>query len=606
MAEWKKVIVSGSNALLASINIGAPSDGTYNDGLFTDWTSETSLSNAIDSINEVLLGLAPSQAPNLDYIDAASSNNNFTYNGNYTYKLAFGVSAPTSSYYNVSYSLAGLSDVGFAGNYSLIAGSTSNTTTSRIRLGVYTASFNIISTLNNDITENSNTYVNYPANAFNSSDNSETYWLEVNGGSLISESTAGTSSLEGTYFDLSIAQTGSFPGTGLPFTLFKHRIGTVTIPSNLWRTGSNYARVSSSAGYTSYIDWVFDPAAKSGNYPYSFSTPISSSISVTGEKTLSGVKYYTTFSYNFSCSLSNYYKNIYRTTNLNGNSTTHGFSNQTSGLTSTEVSIATPSTADDLLQVSSAHSINNIRILGTTLTSKLNVSNGLGKSGSSANLTTPTILLDKINATNSALIENFCLENYRAPSASYDTQNSASSALNTFPSASSLTSGELAVYSGSARYPTQLLNGGDINGSGVIYMISGQPNYSSVTDNRSFYRVFQNGSSQVAGWNIKLDGSNTTFVAVGTSLTSNNMTLEIKVPGETGWRDVIVAAPSPGAYGALDDGVGCKSGATIILNGGGDISLVSERLGPSEYFVLRFTVGSSWTGNISKITITGL
>jgi len=85
------------------------------------------------------------------------------------------------------------------------------------------------------------------------------------------------------------------------------------------------------------------------------------------------------------------------------------------------------------------------------------------------------------------------------------------------------------------------------------------------------------------------------------------MTLEIKVPGQTGWRDVVTAAPAEGSYTALADGVGCGSGTTIALNGtGGNISLVSERLPVSEYFVLRFTVGSSWTGNISKITITGL
>ena len=607
MAEWKKVIVSGSNTLLGSINIGAPADGTYTDGLFTDWTSETSLSNAIDNINEVLLGLAPSQAPNLDYIDAGNSNNNFTYNDDYTYKLAFGVSTPTSSYYNVSYSLAGLPNVDFTEDYALIAGSTTATNTSSIRLGVYTASFNIILTLNNDIGENSATYINYPANAFNSSDSNETYWLEVNGGTPISETTSGTDALNGTYFDLTLAQTGSFTGTGLPFALFRHRTGTVTISASLWRTGSNYARVSSSAGYTSYIDWVFDPAAKQGNYPYSFSTPISTSVSATGLKTLSGVKYYTGFSYDFSCSLSNYYKNVYRTTSLAPSNATHGFSGQTTGLTSAADNITTPTTADSILQIQSSHTIGNIRILGTTLTSRVNVSNGLGKTGNSSILATPKILLDKINTANTTLAENFCLENYRASSASYDTQTSAESALNNFPSGSSLGLTELAVYSGSAQYPTQLYNNGNISGSDIVYMPGSQPDYSGATGDRSFYRVFQNGASQRATWNIRLDGANTTFVTVGTSLTSNNMTLEIKVPEETGWRDVVVPAPASTAGIELNDGVGCGSGTTIALNGvGGEISLVGERLGPSEYFILKFTVGPNWSGNISKITISGL
>jgi len=40
--------------------IGTPDDGDYSDGLFTDFTSGTTVANAIDSFNEILLLLAPS------------------------------------------------------------------------------------------------------------------------------------------------------------------------------------------------------------------------------------------------------------------------------------------------------------------------------------------------------------------------------------------------------------------------------------------------------------------------------------------------------------------------------------------------------------------
>lgn len=40
--------------------IGTPDDGTYTDGLFTSWTSNTTVANMADDVNEVLLLLAPS------------------------------------------------------------------------------------------------------------------------------------------------------------------------------------------------------------------------------------------------------------------------------------------------------------------------------------------------------------------------------------------------------------------------------------------------------------------------------------------------------------------------------------------------------------------
>jgi hypothetical protein len=657
MAEWKKVIVSGSNAELNRIfasgaitgshvsssgdlfallvtasttnvvtyntttgkfhytasnnvgtnTIGTPTDNSYDSGLLP-FTSGTTIADAVDDINEVLAGLAPPAAPVLDYIDSSTTT------GISGLRMGFSAATPTQSYSPMSGSITSFSDIAFDGTYITSPGSDGN----RIRLGSFNTAASITIALNNDIVSNGSPFLNYPSNSFKANADptvGETYTLDLNGTaytyavpdsrSVASQTFTGTTAT----ITLTQAQTGSYPGTGQSFTTFRHRTGSVTIPAATWRTGSNFARVSSSiaGGPTTYIDWVFDPAAASGNFPYTFSTPISTSVSATGEKALSGVKYYTGFSYSFSCSLSNYYKNTYKADPLAASNADNGFNSQTSGLTSTAVNIPTPTTADSVFQILSAHSIGNIRILGTTLTSKVTVTNAFNKTNSSNNLTTPTILLDKINTSNTTVIENFCLENYRVPSASYNTQGAASSAINTFPSASALSTAELAVYNGAARYPTQILNGGNVNGSGTVYMISGQPNYSLATGNRSFYRVFQNGASQVASWNIRLDGATATFVTVGTGLTGNNMTLEIKVPGQTGWRDVVTAAPAEGSYTALADGVGCGSGTTIALNGtGGNISLVSERLPVSEYFVLRFTVGSSWTGNISKITITGL
>jgi hypothetical protein len=139
-----------------------------------------------------------------------------------------------------------------------------------------------------------------------------------------------------------------------------------------------------------------------------------------------------------------------------------------------------------------------------------------------------------------------------------------------------------------------------------VYAIAGQPNYSAASGTRYFYRVFTNGASQVAGWSITINGTSTSFVSFGTALTGNNMRIGIKVPGATGYRDMLTAAPGAGTYTPTADGVGCQSGGAISLGVAGALSLVSERLPANQVFVLRLEVGSSWSGTISSISITGL
>ena len=58
----------GSGDIALSASIGDPEDGTYSDGLFTDFAASTPIGTAIDRFNEVLKGLAPSAAPALDDI----------------------------------------------------------------------------------------------------------------------------------------------------------------------------------------------------------------------------------------------------------------------------------------------------------------------------------------------------------------------------------------------------------------------------------------------------------------------------------------------------------------------------------------------------------
>lgn len=599
MAEWKKIIVSGSNAELNSVNIGAAEDGTYTDGLFTDFTSATTVGTAVDRFNEVLKGLSPSAAPNLDNVESSTST------GVNSLKLSFGTGLSTSSYADVE-GTGSLSAVDFTETYSRITGDGGG----YLRLGVFDVATNLNLTLNQDIPVDSDAFVNYPADAFNVPvEGGESYTLEVNG-TAYGETTSGTSSLSGTYFTLSQAQTGSFKQTGLPFNVFRHRTGTVVISSGDFQNGWNYAKITNNQGnVTNYIDWVYDPAAAPGNFAFSFNGFTSSSVSSTGEKWLSGIPYLTSFSYNFSGSVGNYYKNVYNSTTIAANSTTHGFNSRTSGLTAAAVTITDPTTADDELPVVSTHTLGTTRVLGTTLTSTLDIRNTLGKVGETT-VVTPKVLYDTVNTSNTRIIENFCVEDYRIPVASYDTQISLSGAVGTFPSGSSLDTDELVVYNGATQYPTQILNSGDVAGEGIVYFANTLPNYSSATGDRYFFRANQNGSGAAASFTLDITGTNTSFVPFGGTLTGNNVKIWIKVPGKTGWRDISTSAPANTSGIQTDDNVGCRSGAqpsnlTSSATRSFGINLLTEGMAPNEYFAIRIQAGSSWAGTITKVQFTG-
>jgi len=579
--------------------IGTAEDGDYTDGLFTDFAPTTPVGTAIDRINEVLKGLAPKTAPNLSNLEKTSGTTGTNM------KLAFGASYSVAGYSSVTASLgATLTNINFTNAFSSINGSGG----SPIRLGAYASPVALTMSLNNSISADAGTYTNYPAKSFNvSTDGIGQYILEVNGAQVTpTGSVSNTNSSNTQTFALSSADTASFISSGQGFDLFRHRTATVGIPTSLWRNGHNYAKVThvSSLGshVTNYVDWVYDPSAASGVDAYSFTTPTSSSFSVTGTKYLSGIKYYTGVSYNFATTVSNFFKNIYPTA---GGLT---FSGLTSGLSAGSISIPTPSTNLDDIALSVSHTFNSsYRLLGTALASTLNAANGLGKTGSST-LTTNTILYDNVNTANTTTTENFCLEDYRVASGSYATQTDASSAIGTFASGSTLSSGELAVYNDALRYPTQVLNSGDVNGSGVTHMISGQPDYSSATGNRTYHRVFRNGSSSIAVFTIAINGgSGINVVPYGTALNTNNVRVWIKIPGKTGWRDISTGTPAPG-YTATDDNLGALQGSkvTTATSSTHTINLLTEALAVNEYFVMRIEAGSSWTNNISSIVITGL
>lgn len=598
--------LSSSSTISSTAYIGAAEDGDYTDGLFTDLTVTTPVGTVVDRFNEILKALAPAPAPSLSNLEKTSGATGANMN------LAFGTGVKeVSGYTAVSASLAGLSNVAFANTFSAINGSGA----SPIRMGVYASPIVLTMSLNNSVAANFATYTNYPAKAFNVSTNGVgSYILEINGVEITpTGSTNATSSANTETFVLAQANTASFTNSGQGLDIFRHRTGTAGIPTSLWRNGHNYAKVThnSSLGThtTNYIDWVYDPTGSSGIDNYSFTTPTSASFNPTGLKTLSGVKYYTGATYYFSSSISNYYKNTYLTNGLSLDSVS-------TGVTVSSITVPPPNLNTDTIEFSNLHTFNanTSRRLNQTLISRLVAQNSLGKTNNTT-LTTNTILADNINTANTTLVENFCLEDYRVPSASYASQNDASSAIGTFPSGSALLSGELAVYNGGLRYPTTLLNNGNIEGSTVVHKLGDQPNYAGVVDNREYYRVFRNGASADAEFVITITGNNgLSVVKFNESLGANAVRIWIKVPGKTGWRDISTSAPASTLSPTdirLNDNVGCLQGSVVVGSGTSQhtVNLLSEVLegNPTpSYFLIRIEANKDFSNTISNITITGL
>jgi len=590
----------GDGSQLTNLKIGNPEDGQYTDGLFIDLTPNTNIGVAIDRVNEVLKGLAPSSAPELTNLERNISTGD-------EMKLSFGANNLIINYVNVTASLGILlPNVNFTNTFS--PSTIPNGGGGTNRMGVFSTAIPIFLILNNQVISDYGDYINYPDNSFNVPiDGIGNFTLEINDQIISSVSTIDDTSINQNNFSLSAASIGKFVGSGQPFNLFKHRTGTVTIPTNSWRLGHNYAKVIfvSSAGtkITNYVDWVYDPASKNGGgSDYYFINSDIRNSSPSGQKYLSGIKYYTNYNYSFHTEINNFYKYTYRSVS-NGGIT---FTNLSNGLSASPVSVPAPVNESSIIDLYCAHSLSSVRVLSASVGSTLNINNNLGKTATLA-LNTDKLLLDGINTPNTDLVENFCLENYRGENNSYDSQTSADSSLNSFPSASSLTTSDLIVYSGELRYPTKILNNGKVLGSGIQIMYNDytQPDYSSFNGSKYYYRIFKNGISSRAIIKVIFTINNTNFVTYNDILTSNNLKAWIKIPEYTGWRDIITLAPTNTSAIAFVDNVGARiedpiiSGNTIAYN----VSFASQALLPNKYFVLKLEANDTWSGYLNKIEI---
>ena len=637
----------GNTILSGSQLLQTPTDGAYDDGLLPLTANTTTIADAIDDINEVLAGLAPSAAPSLDDIGEDETGVDA--------KLSFGSSKSISGYTNVtsgdlSSPASNLSSVDANGAY------TAGTTSNDVRIGVIDgrSSYQVITgKLNDAVDADEGAFVNYGDDAFKDGDKGVlALFVNDNSTPVHSVSLSGSNNAIGTdvngnssgFINLSAAIPAHFKGTGNELTVFRHRSGSFQVGTAEQRVGWNYARIEhqlpSETRETNFVEWVNE----TNNNALS-ATSENLTFSGAGSRTISGITYYTSFTSTYKAQVTNVYKNVYSNSNsaidygnnnasivtfdshiatgskilhAGGNTVTDDNTAPTRALPALNTSLTTPE--DSTLNLTGSLKSTGTRscvTAGTAFTIDLdaiihpiksNISNG-----GSESLT--GLLFD--NRTNSSTLqdENFVSESTgRVPTATYANQSSLSTAIGTFNSSTSLVAGgnaDLLVFPGTATansgngklvYPTQGTNGGNFGG---ISNGPSNPNYSSAAGNRTFSRAFRNSGGSTANGTITIEGTGT-IVAYNSGLSGNEFYVRIKYPGSTAYLDL---ATNPGAsdnlqtdnhgclVGSLDNSLNATNTFTTVNGGGG------ANMAGNDYIVVEITAADTWTGEITKISI---
>lgn len=332
---------TASSAIQGTNTIGAASDGLH-DGLL-NFNEDTLTGDAVDLINTVLAGLAPSEAPIISGIsvsnpvdnnlkDAKLSFSSTPANANMSNTSSVtpeGLSGPTSTLSNVLINEEYLNDQQLSN-----INQSEGVAAVDLRLGVVntTSGFRDIEGIINDqVAADSASFTNHGANSFGTGEQGS-LTLIVNGTVLHSQSLSGsfepnnkfqTNNTAGTsinangsgFINVSTTQSANFTGTGNSLDVFKHRSGSFVVDKLDQREGWNYAIVRHEIGgtinNTNYVTWV----NASNNDALSDTTEnIELATPKTTAKFMSGIGYITgdnALSGSYKAKVTNAYRDVY-------------------------------------------------------------------------------------------------------------------------------------------------------------------------------------------------------------------------------------------------------------------------------------------------------
>ena len=606
----------------STIAIGPAEDGTYADGVFS-FTNSTPIGYAVDNINELLSALVPPDAPDLS--DWTGTKAGTLANG----KLSFDGNNPISGFNYISATSAPSSPISVDGTWTA--------TGKRLAISA-SASGNITGTLNDQVAASTATPTpSYGADTFGEA-NVGTLKMYVNG----VEKTSATITLSNlaaqntttggttTGFSVGAATASKFP-QGAVFEQFWNRTGTWLLRGNDPDIvyGYNYVYIvhDNTPSFTRTLtryEFVIDGDTTAT----SISGATVTGYTLTGSKYLSGINYYTGGTVSYDVTIDNLYRNTYYSgvDAITFNETSTGTTAPILTV-STQYSLAA-SGGNEAKQFKISNSDQNNapatfniislakRRLNESISLSVNAKRTIQGNSTGGAVSVTNVYLDNVAASSTAVgttCEGFDDERYRLVGTyvgnQYDTYGSTTS--NAWDSTQSLISGGsgyndgLQVYNSTLIYPTTNFSTPGVFTSNANFGIS-DANYSGATGNRQYVRWFRQVSPTTGNFVMQIIGSGGTFVAKSTSLTGNNIWVEIKAPGassaETGWLD----AYNDFATGQWNDGDGARNNATgagraFSTNWGLTIG-TKNTANTNGIMLIRITVGSSFTGSFTGIT----
>jgi hypothetical protein len=608
----------GSNQIALTGTIGDAEDGSYADGLFTTFASNTPIGTAIDKINEVLGYLSPSPAANLSRIGTSGT----AASGGVTALLSFGTSndreGSSPQYFNVAASAGIASAVDVNGSYQV------TTSSNNIRASVFGPSLSVLRGPLADnvvISKYSNNVVNHSGSVFGDGETG-TLALTVNGATLKSvdlslESVGAGDPGFGSQNQLTagsgfinVSQTGSaVQSNGQSFGLFKNRSANFQIDTAHQRSGWNYARVTHTVGSntrtTNFVEWVND---NQGTAVTTFNQRLSASLS--GSVFVSGIQYATGAGGNYLVDIRNFYDFVYAANTISFSTTNTSISSQTvptlPGTSGAHLNIIPVTGSWEVTETACKDGT----MAGGTVSSNLSVSHPIKANlSSSGSITSGRLLLYKVEPSANNQLEDFVSESHRIISGSYANQAAVTNSSNRWQGNQSLLlNNGLQFFAGKLKAPANTINSGDFRGTdnggsyfGAGLSKTGNPNYSSITGTRTFYRYFKNESGgAIRDFDIFLTGSGATIVATGSTLGTGNITVMAKGPGASGFVDLHASF----AYQSASDGNGGRLGAlsSSIANDlpiTNHFSFGTASIATNEYIVVKIEAGHGWTGHFS-------
>jgi hypothetical protein len=547
-------------------------------------------------------------------------------------KLSFGASLIKSGYTNVS-ALGGSTAVNANGVYSISSFS------GNIRRGVFDGNRTIDGEINEDVSSSGNSY---PANAWGSGKaNVGELKLELNGTVItactIDLTTFGSGNALNSnntgFVNVTQATVGA-DSNNLPDYRYFYRTGSFQINPADQRDGWNYVRVlhdidgGTNVFETNYAEWV---NSDSSTISFTALTIDNGSFAQgsTPPNQLSGISYFTSAQANFSLTAANVYKYVYSnsgsaisfptTTNstvqsitVNGTGVVNGTVNSSSrSLPNLDTSVATA--YDENIEIESSFDFDiNKSIPGSLQTATLScrVNHPIHGNVTSSTQTSSSPLIYTVNDTESSLVENFSAESYRLQSGTYANQTDINGG--SWDSTQSLIGANVGHNSGLQFLDSNLVAPNlDFSNSTSLVGPVNNPDYSTATGVRTFYRKFENTTSNSQfGFELRIKGLGTNIVDNTTTLTTNNVKVFAKIPNTsnsqtTGFMDLAL----PFNTGQTSDNDGCHQGTftSAVSNSGtgtsNNVSFGTKFLSPGDFVVIKIEADSSWTGSLNRIEI---